>query len=120
MIVRLTARFFDTESAQAAAQRISTCGADIYELRLYYGAEQEEKTVREEFTANNILYSAQNSISPYNAKSSVSRDLPIENAADEELRSECLMRVTTNEDASGQIRSIIYNEGGFDVFITGI
>ena len=118
MVIRLTARFLDTESAQAAAKRISVCGADIYELRLYYGAEPEDKTVREEFTANNILYSAQNSLSPYNAKSSFSRDFPIENAAEEELRSECLMSVTTNEDGSGLVRSIIYNEGGFDVYIT--
>ena len=111
MIIKITARFSDTESAEFTLGRISETVENVYELRIYYDTEFDGNGL-----ANNIFYSAKNSFLPYRSKESVS--FPFEIDREDKLYSECFVSVVCESNDAEQIRSIVYNGGGFDVNIS--
>ncbi len=111
MIIKITARFSDTESAEFTLGRLSETVKTVYELRLYYDTEHDGNGL-----ANNIFYSAKNSFLPYRSRESVS--FPFELDREDKLYSECFVSVVCDSDDVEQIRSIVYNGGGFDVDVS--
>jgi len=112
MKINLTARFFDTESAQSAAKRISDCGEKINEVRLYYDTENSDGVI-----ANNILYDGYGNENKSKIIADYSSEFAAELGVYGEIRSDCLVKITADESVTGTVRSIIYNEGGYDVYI---
>ena len=111
MIIKITARFPDTESAEFTLGRLSETVKNIYELRIYYDTEYDGGGL-----ANNIFYSAKNSFLPYNSRKSLS--FPFELDREDKLYSECFVSAVCDSADIDEIRSIVYNGGGFDVNVS--
>ena len=110
MTVKITARFPETESANSALGRIFQSVKNIYESRIYYDAEADGDGI-----ANNILYSARYSPTYHRAEDSVSSPFDIDRA--DKLWEECFVKIVCDSEDADYIRAVIYNSGGFDVFI---
>lgn len=109
MTVKITARFPNTESANSALGRIFQSAKNIYESRIYYDSESNGDGM-----ANNILYSAKNSSLPYRAADSVSSSFDIDRV--DKFLEEGFIKIVCDSNDADDVRAIIYNSGGFDVF----
>lgn len=110
MTVKITARFPDTESADFSLGRILQAVSNIYESRVYYDSESDGVGI-----ANNILYYAKGGAPTYNTANNFSSAFEIDRS--DKLLEECLTSVICERDDADEVRSIIYNGGGCDVYI---
>ncbi len=110
MTVKITARFPDTESADATLARISESVKNIYEARIYYDTESEGRGI-----ANNILYYTGNILFEYTPVASQS--YPFELDRTDKLLGECFVNIVCDGSDTDDVRKLIYNGGGFDVSV---